>query len=126
MSRALGPLAYLDGRGPDAMPRPSHSEELARTIDAEVRRLVEEASGRARTVLEASRTELGHLAEALLERETLSAQELEHIAGTLPGLPAAARCNGAHLITRTLRQAQASNAGYLPATSIAPVMLTDP
>src|SRR3546814_19485604 len=51
------------------------SEETAKLIDAEVRRLVEEGEATARKVLTDHLDELHLLAGALLEYETLSAEE---------------------------------------------------
>ena len=71
MSDALGPLAYVDledGAEP--------SSETARLIDSEVKRIVEDAKGRARSMLETRRIELDAVAAALLDRETLTAAEI--------------------------------------------------
>jgi ATP-dependent metalloprotease FtsH len=79
MSQAVGLLSYV--RGAEADDRsPGYSEEVARTVDSEVRHLIEEAYDRARSVLAASGRALDEAADALLERETLSAQELQEIA----------------------------------------------
>ncbi|HEX2699302.1 MAG TPA: ATP-dependent zinc metalloprotease FtsH, partial [Acidimicrobiales bacterium] len=81
MADALGPLAYTDDwaeRGP------AWSEASGRVIDAEVRRLAEEAGERAREVLVRHRQALDAVAEALLAKETLSAAELTELVGALP------------------------------------------
>jgi len=83
MSEALGPLAYNDGFGLDGRGR-GYSEEAARTIDAEIRRLVDEAHRLARSVLASSRSALDDAASALLQRETLTAAELDELAGPVP------------------------------------------
>jgi cell division protease FtsH len=51
------------------------SEETARLIDQEVRRIIEEAEATARQVLTDNLDELHRLAEALLEYETLTGEE---------------------------------------------------
>ena len=51
------------------------SEETARLIDSEIRRLVEEGEARARQVLTDNLDELHKLALALLEYETLTGEE---------------------------------------------------
>ena len=56
---------------------PVYSEEETRIIGEEVRRLVDEAHERARQVLTDSRDALERIAEALLEHETITADELE-------------------------------------------------
>ena len=52
------------------------SEATARVVDEEVRRLVEEGQSRAREILAARQGQLRRLAEALLERETLSGEDI--------------------------------------------------
>jgi cell division protease FtsH len=79
MSDALGALSYGDGtEGNGASTR--YSDETARLIDAETRRLVQEAEQRATALLGAEREALDRVAEALVERETLTARELDRIA----------------------------------------------
>ena len=82
MSEAVGAINYADE--PDGNGRRPYSEETARLIDSESRRLVREAEGLAREVLERSRDPLDRVAEALLERETLTLKEVEEIAGPIP------------------------------------------
>jgi ATP-dependent metalloprotease FtsH len=80
MSEALGGVSYSENGNID--PRlggPRYSEEEVQMIGAEVRRLVREAHDRALEVLRGSRETLDRIAEALLEREVLSAQELKEI-----------------------------------------------
>jgi cell division protease FtsH len=60
------------------------SEETARKIDSEVRRLVEEGYATARTILTEKNEQLEGLAHGLLEYETLSGDE---IIGLLAGTP---------------------------------------
>jgi cell division protease FtsH len=81
MSGELGALSYASENG-----EAPYSQETARLIDAEARRLVEEAERLAHDVLRRSREELDRVAEALLERETLSLAEVEAIAGSTPVL----------------------------------------
>ncbi len=83
MSKVVGAINYAEEVGPDG--RPAHSEETARLIDSEARRLVEEAGEMARRVLADSRAALDRVAEALMERETLTLEEVEEIARSAPG-----------------------------------------
>ena len=84
MSRRLGPVALgrraetvFLGRGfADARP---HSERTARALDEEVRALIDGAAGRARDILVAHRGALDRLARQLVERETVSGEELEAV-----------------------------------------------
>jgi len=82
MSDRLGPVAL--GRpqgnvflGRDIMAERDFSEETAATIDDEVRNLVEQAYRRAKEVLVSNRAVLDRLAEMLVEKETVDAEELQ-------------------------------------------------
>ena len=80
MSEKLGWLRYRDNQdevflGHSVARAQSVSEETARLIDQEVRRLVEEGETTARRVLTDNLDELHRLAEALLEYETLTGDE---------------------------------------------------
>jgi ATP-dependent metalloprotease FtsH len=83
MSEAMGAIGFPEEPDENGN-RLTYSEETARMIDAEARRLVEEAERRADEVLEASREVLDRVAAALLEAETLTAQEIEDLAGSSP------------------------------------------
>ncbi|HEY3396719.1 MAG TPA: ATP-dependent zinc metalloprotease FtsH [Armatimonadota bacterium] len=93
MSEKLGPITYGRKHGPvflgkDFAEERNYSEDAARQIDAEVRSLVENAYERAREVVQGHRERLDMLAEALLERETLTAEEVLAIVkeGVLPAI----------------------------------------
>ena len=58
---------------------PAFSEGTAREIDAEVRRLVDEAYADAKRVIEENRDRLEELAKALLEKETMDGREVERM-----------------------------------------------
>jgi cell division protease FtsH len=80
MSEKLGWLRYRDNQeevflGHSVARSQSVSEETARLIDGEVRRLIEEAEATARKVLTDNIDELHRLAGALLEYETLNGEE---------------------------------------------------
>jgi len=76
-------LNSLDGYAGSAR---TFSEETARTVDAEVRRIIAESHEEARRLLTEHRKELDALARALLERETLDEQEILEVTG-LPAAP---------------------------------------
>ncbi len=84
MSKVVGAINYADEVGPDG--RPAYSQETARMIDSEARVLVEEAGQMAERVLAGSREALDKVAEALMERETLTLEEVEQIAGHSPSV----------------------------------------
>jgi cell division protease FtsH len=80
MSDVIGPmqLQHADANpfmGMDFGERRNYSEEVARAIDNEVRRMVDEAYGRARQILTQKRDKLVLLAETLLEKEVLERKE---------------------------------------------------
>jgi len=82
MSPALGHLTFeLDHDGARR-----YSEDEARLIGIEIRRLTDEAHDRARRLLAGSRDVLDRVAHALVEQETLTASELEHLAERSPTL----------------------------------------
>ncbi|MFO0882120.1 MAG: ATP-dependent zinc metalloprotease FtsH [Candidatus Saccharimonadales bacterium] len=56
-----------------------YSDETAKVIDEEVENLITEAAKRARTVIKANRDFLEKLKDALLEKETVEAEEVEKI-----------------------------------------------
>jgi cell division protease FtsH len=83
MNGALGPVALEElsqdflGQEEMGLRARTYSEETARRIDAEVRRLVEESYERAKTLLQQHKEALITLAAELLEKEVMEGQELE-------------------------------------------------
>ncbi|MGI9098675.1 MAG: AAA family ATPase [Solirubrobacteraceae bacterium] len=82
MSDMVGSINYSDRSAHNGVM--SYSDDTARLIDAEARRLVNEAEELALGVLTGTRSTLDRIAEALLERETLSMDEVGAIAGPIP------------------------------------------
>ena len=84
MSRTMGPLQFgqqdeLVFLGRELAEQRNYSEEVAEQIDAEVRRIVDEAQARVRALLTANVHKLHAVAQALLERETLNGEELDAV-----------------------------------------------
>src|SRR5215204_5726165 len=82
MSDELGPLQYAEADeevflGYSVNRQRNMSDETARSIDKEIRRIVEEGYARAKHLLDEHREELETLAKALLEYETLSGEEIK-------------------------------------------------
>jgi cell division protease FtsH len=80
MSR-LGPLTFGKKEeqiflGREIAQHRDFSEETARQIDLEVRRLIDEAYQSAHVILEANQPAMHRIAAALLERETIDAEEV--------------------------------------------------
>ena len=61
--------------GRDMHSEPDYSDDMARVIDAEIRRIIEEAHQRARDILVEHRGELESLSGILLRRETIEREE---------------------------------------------------
>ena len=84
MSDKLGPVALGRSQGGmflgrDIAAERDFSEETAAAIDDEVSELVAEAYRRATTVLSANRLVLDEIAELLVEKETVDAEELQEL-----------------------------------------------
>jgi cell division protease FtsH len=93
LSAELGPMAYAEeeeevflGR---SMTQTKHvSEATALRIDAEVRRLIDSAYARATEVIQANLDKMHVMAEALLQWETIDAEQIDAIMeGRTPGAP---------------------------------------
>jgi cell division protease FtsH len=84
MSKELGPMVYgqkeeLIFLGREISEQRDYSESIAERIDAEVRRLVQEAHSKAKKILTDYRDQLDAVAQRLIEVETLSREEFEEI-----------------------------------------------
>lgn len=82
MSDKLGPVLYVDNSeevflGKSVTQSKNMSEETARVIDAEIKRLVCEGHEAALKILTDKKDEWERLAQALLEYETLSGEEIQ-------------------------------------------------
>jgi cell division protease FtsH len=58
---------------------PDYSEEIAKEIDDEIRRVIEEAHDKARNVLREHMSELHKLSAILIERETIDKTQFERL-----------------------------------------------
>jgi cell division protease FtsH len=84
MSEELGPVTYGRKHGPVFLAKEfseerNYSEDIARRIDAEVRRIVDGCYARARDIITDHREKIERLAEVLLEQETLDQDEVAAI-----------------------------------------------
>jgi cell division protease FtsH len=80
MSERLGPRVFGHDRSQPFLGRefsadPDYSDEIAREIDDEVRRIVEEAHQAAKDILVERRESLDRISNILLERETIDAKQ---------------------------------------------------
>jgi cell division protease FtsH len=98
MSEKLGPLTFGKREehiflGREFARQQDYSEETAVLIDAEVKQIVLDSAARARSILEEQIAKLHRLAKALLEHESLDAEEITRVLaveshGALKGAPA--------------------------------------
>ncbi|MDQ3265592.1 MAG: ATP-dependent zinc metalloprotease FtsH [Myxococcota bacterium] len=84
MSEKMGPLAFGSGEsevflGRDFASKPNYAEATAREIDGEVREIVVGAYNRAKVLLTEHQDKLQKIADALIEYETLDAEDLNVI-----------------------------------------------
>jgi cell division protease FtsH len=80
MSERLGPRVFGHDRsqpflGREFSAEPDYSDEVAREIDDEVRRIVEDAHQTSKDILSEHREQLDTISRILLERETIEAEE---------------------------------------------------
>jgi cell division protease FtsH len=80
MSEKLGPLRYSENQqevflGHSVTQTKNMSEETAKTIDAEVRRIVTDGYTKARELIYSNRDKLERITDALMEFETISGEE---------------------------------------------------
>jgi cell division protease FtsH len=84
MSESLGPLAFGSDEGEvflgrDFSSKRNYSEKIAREIDLEVKRLIDEGQRKAEKLLSENIGKLSTIAHALLKLETLNAEEYSKI-----------------------------------------------
>ena len=93
MSETLGPMVYAENEGEVFLGRSitkttNMSEETMRKVDSEIRRIIDEKYATARKIIEENRDKIEVMAKALLEWETIDAEQIEDIiAGRPPRAP---------------------------------------
>jgi cell division protease FtsH len=104
MSR-LGRVSYQEQDGPAYLGNSSwgsardYSEETAREIDIEVRKIIDEATCEVREILQSRRGALEAIAQQLKEKEVMDGSELRHLLEQYQ--PAAPGANGANGVSVT-------------------------
>lgn len=85
MNERIGNVSFYDSKGGNeyAFSKP-YSEETARVIDEEVRKLIESAYARTIDLLKSKRQELETLAQALLKKEIIFQNDVEDLIGKRP------------------------------------------
>ncbi len=93
MSEKLGPMTFGESQdqvflGKELVQHKDFSEDTSRLIDSEVRRIIDTAHETAKRLLAEHENDLHALAEALLERETISGEDIDTLlaGGILPPL----------------------------------------
>ena len=93
LSEKLGPLKYDEEDDQPFLGRSASSrslavsEETARKIDEEVRVIIDDCYGRAKTLLETHSDKLHAMADALMEYETLNSDQINDIMEGMPPRP---------------------------------------
>ena len=92
MSDSLGPMVYGEEEGEIFLGRSvtthkNMSEATMQKVDAEIRRMLDEQYARARRLLEDNRDKVEAMAAALLELETIDADQINDIMAGLPPRP---------------------------------------
>jgi len=93
MTDALGPMVYAENEGEVFLGRSvtkttNMSEQTMQKVDAEVRRIIDEQYNLARGLIEGNQDKMHAMARALLEWETIDADQLDDImAGKAPRPP---------------------------------------
>ena len=84
MSKKVGNISFYDPQGGYEFTKP-YSEKTAELIDAEVKALVDEVTARTRKILEDNWAGLTKLAEQLIEKEVIMADDIEKLFGPKAG-----------------------------------------
>jgi cell division protease FtsH len=95
MSDTLGPMVYAENEGEVFLGRSitkttNMSEETMRKVDSEIRKIIDEQYSVARKIIEDNREKIEAMTKALLDWETIDAEQIEDIiAGRAPRPPQA-------------------------------------
>ena len=111
MSDKVGTVSYFDSTGSRGyeLSKP-YSEKTAELIDAEVKALVERIHDRTKEILLANREKFTELAELLLEKEVIFADDMERIFGPRKAQESVFDDNG-HDAGTTSEKGEAPSAG---------------
>lgn len=92
MSDKLGPMVYAENEGEVFLGRSvtrttQVSEATMQTVDSEIRRIIDEQYGLARKLIEEHSDKMHAMAKALLDWETIDAEQIEDIMQGRPPRP---------------------------------------
>jgi cell division protease FtsH len=83
MNEKIGNISYYDPQADNSFTKP-YSDETAKLIDEEVRRLIDNAYTKTKQLLTQKRGDVEKLAEALLDKEVLFQSDVESLIGRRP------------------------------------------
>ncbi|MEN2998031.1 MAG: ATP-dependent zinc metalloprotease FtsH, partial [Brevinematia bacterium] len=89
MSELLGPIQYGEKEGPvflgkDIVVKKTYSDRIAEVIDSEIKSIVNHCYSKALALVKDNVAKLKELAKELIEKETLSSEDIEKILGKKP------------------------------------------
>jgi cell division protease FtsH len=92
MTDALGPMVYAENEGEVFLGRSvtkttNMSEQTMQKVDAEVRRIIDQQYKQARDLIEGNKDKIHAMAKALLEWETIDAEQIDDIMAGKPPRP---------------------------------------
>jgi cell division protease FtsH len=83
MNEKIGNVSFYDPSAENSFTKP-YSEETSKIIDEEVRKLIESAYDRTKSLLVEKQEQVSKLAEALLDKEVLFQSDVESLIGRRP------------------------------------------
>lgn len=84
LNEKVGNISYYDSSGQDNMFSKPYSENTAKTIDEEVKKMIDIAYAKTKQILLSNKEKLTELAQKLLEKEVIFKEDLEEIFGKRP------------------------------------------
>ena len=80
-NKKIGNITYYDSSGQESYFNKPYSEETAKTIDEEIKKIIEEQYVRAKKILKKYKKSLTDLSKMLLKKEVIFQEDLEKILG---------------------------------------------
>ncbi len=120
MSESIGPQAIGDQHdevflGRELMHARNYSEETARLVDSEVKRLIHEAREKVESILSERMEVLHKIAEVLLDRETITGDDLDAIMREMGVEPMTTSPKTMQTQAREARKSSGGKSGHKPA-----------
>ena len=80
-NKKIGNITYYDSSGEQSYFSKPYSEDTAKTIDEEIKKIIEQEYNRAKKLLKNYKESLNKLAKLLLKKEVIFREDLENILG---------------------------------------------